>query len=110
MVEITLQMPDRFATTSTRWLPIILELNLIPFQTPAATVANEIVRYLLDGPQAADVLAHQPSQMAQTRLQRLLALNQADMLNADEQRELDELEQIEYVMRMTKLRLMQQAE
>ncbi len=107
MVEITVQMPDRLSEQSTQWLPTILELNLIPFQTQAATVANEIIRYLLTGPKTDDVLTHRPSEAVQARLQRLLALHNADLLSIEEQRELDELEQVEHIMRMTKLQLRQ---
>ncbi len=103
MIEITIQVPDRLANRVTRWLPLILELNMIPFQTQAATVANETIRFLLDNPTPGMFLAYSPSLAAQTRLKRLLALNQADMLGEEENRELDELEQIEHLVRMAKL-------
>jgi hypothetical protein len=45
------------------------------------------------------------SERAQARLQRLLALNEAGLLGEDEQRELDELEQIEHIMVMLKAQL-----
>ena len=108
MVEITLQVSEEVANKSTRWLPTILELNMVTFQTPAATIANEIIRYLLEGPLPAELLKHTPSAAAQAHLARLLALNRADRLNATEQRELDELEQIEHIMRMAKLGIIQQ--
>jgi len=39
---------------------------------------------------------------AQERLRRLLALNEAGMLSAEEQAELDEIEQIEHIMTLLK--------
>lgn len=105
MVEITVQMPEKLAVKATRWLKTILELNMIEFQTSAAMVANETIRFLLDAPTAADLLAHKPSATAQARLRRLLTLNQAELLGEVEQRELDELEQIEHIMRITKLQI-----
>lgn len=104
MVEITVQIPERLANRVTRWLPIILELNMIPFQTQAATVANETIR-LLEDPTPRTFLAHTPSVAAQTRLKRLLVLNQADMLGEKESQEMDELEQIEHIMRLAKMRI-----
>lgn len=103
-----MQVPEELAAKSTRWLPVILELNLVAFQTSAAAVANEHIRFLLEGPSPAEVLKHHPSKTTQTRLERLLALNHADMLSERERRELDELEQIEHVIRMAKLRIRQQ--
>lgn len=105
MVEITVQIPDRLANRVTRWLPVILELNMIPFQTQAATVANETIRFLLDDPTPSMVLTHIPSVAIQTRIKRLLALNQADMLGEGENQELDELEQIEHIMRLAKMQI-----
>lgn len=108
MTEVTVQLPDDVVVGATRWLPVIVSLNRERFQTQAAAVVNEISRFLLSGPTATAVLEFRPSQAAQERLQRLLALNQTGLLSEAENLELDELEQVEHFLRMTKLRLLEQ--
>lgn len=108
MTEVTVQLPDDVAVGATRWLPVIVSLNRERFQTQAAVVVNEISRFFLSGPAASVVLEFRPSPAAQERLQRLLVLNQAGLLSEEENLELDELEQIEHFLRMTKLRLLEQ--
>lgn len=78
---------------------------MIPFQTQAATVANETIHFCSKIQPPPHFWHTRPPETAKTRLKRLLALNQADMLSREENEELDELEQIEHIMRMAKLRL-----
>jgi len=105
MVEITVQVPDSLAERlrpASPWLATLLELSLIGFKTPAAQTTSEIIAFLSRGPSPADVIAHKVSARAQERTRRLLALNQAGLLSADEQDKLDELGQLEHMMIMLK--------
>jgi len=54
-------------------------------------------------------LDYHVSDRAQTRPQRLLALNEAGMLGEDEQREMGELKQVEHIMIMLKTQAAEQA-
>jgi hypothetical protein len=111
MVELTMQIPDELAkrvVPMSRWLPTILELSLVGFKTPAAETAGELIDFLSEAPSRRKLLNYHVSNRAQTRLQRLLALNEAGISSEAEQRELDELQKIEHIMIMLKARLMTQ--
>lgn len=111
MIQMTMQVPDdlakRIEPIST-WVPTIIELGLIGFKTLATTTASEVIEFLSQNPSAQDVLNYHVSEASQTRLQRLLALNEAGMLSETEQQELDELQQLEHVIIMLKTRIMTQ--
>ena len=79
-----------------------LELSLIRFKTLATMAASEIVDFLLQNPSADEVLNFHLSDEAQNRLQRLLALVGEGLLSEAEEKELDELEQLEHVLVMLK--------
>ena len=101
MVQMTLQVSEELAGRLQpigAWLPTVLELSLVGFQTVAAATATEVIQFLSQDPTPQDVLAYHVSERAQTRLQRLLALNAAGMLGAEEQLELDELQGIEHIL------------
>jgi hypothetical protein len=105
MVEMTLTISDDLAERlrpMTSWLPVVLELSLQGFQTPATQTVAEIITFLSGGPTPEQVLEFKVSDRAQARLERLLALNQAGLLSPVEQQELDELEHIEHVMVLLK--------
>jgi hypothetical protein len=98
MVGFTLEVPDELAERIRPfgpWLPTVLELSLIGFQTAATATATEVVRFLATAPSPQEILDYHVSDQAQARLQRLLALNEAGLLGEAEQRELDELQRIE---------------
>lgn len=108
MVEMTMQLPDEVADQLRpfgSYLPTVLRLTLPGFQTLATQTAREIVEFLSTKPSAQQVLDFHVSERAQTRLQRLLALNSAGMLGESEQQELDELERIEHALIMLKAQL-----
>lgn len=108
MVQLTMQISNDLAERVQLirdWLPTVLELSLVGFKTPATETATEIIEFLATDPSSHTVLDYQVSERAQTRLQRLLALNEAGMLGEYEQRELDELEQIEHIMVMLKAQI-----
>ena len=108
MIQMTMQVPDELAQRIqpiSRWLPTILELSLLGLQTPAAATANEVIRFLSHNPSTQELLNYHVSDEAQRHLRRLLALNEQGMLSEAEQKELDELEQLEHVMIMLKARI-----
>jgi hypothetical protein len=84
------------------WLPAALELGRIGFKTPAGQTASEVIEFLSVGPLPDEVAAYTVSVRAQKRMRHLLALNEAGMLSEEEQRELDELAQIEHIMVLLK--------
>ena len=87
MVDITMQLPDQLAgriMPARRWLPVVLELSLARFKTPAAATSAEVIDFLLENPSPEDVLSYHVSDRAQRRLQRLLALNTAGLLSEAE--------------------------
>lgn len=87
------------------WLPTILELSLVGFNTLATTIATEVIQFLAKNPSPQDVLNYHVSEQAQTKLQRLLALNTAGLLQETEQLELDEMQQIEHIIIMLKAQI-----
>lgn len=111
MIEMTLTVPDQLAVRlqpMTAWLPTVLELSLQGFKTPAAQTVSEIITFLSAGPPPQAVIMFTVSQQAQTRLTRLLALNQAGLLSSAEQDELDELEHLEHLMVLLKVEAQKQ--
>lgn len=105
MVQMTVEVPDELAERIRplgAWLPTVLELSLVGFETRATAVATEVVRFLSTDPSPQDVAEFHVSEQAQARLRRLLTLNEAGLSAEAEQQELDELEQIEHIMIMLK--------
>ena len=84
------------------WLSAVLELSLVGFRSLAAATAEEVIEFLSRGPSPEDILGYQASERSQARLRRLLALNEAGLLGENEQRELDELQQLEHIVVMLK--------
>ena len=108
MVQMTLNISDSLAERLQplgAWLPTVLELTLVGCRTVAAATAAEVLEFLVQGPAPEEVLAYRASERAQSRLQRLLALNAAGLLGEEEQQELDELQQIEHIIIMLKAQL-----
>ena len=111
MVEIVMQVPDNLAQRLQplyKWLSTVLELSLVGFKTPAVQTASEIINFLATGPSPAEVLAYHVSDKAQERLRRLLAINAAGLAAAEEQAELDEIQQIEHIMILLKAQAQEQ--
>lgn len=105
MVQVTMQLPDQLAfriMPVRQWMPAILELSLAGLRTPASETAAEIIDFLLSSPSSEQIMAYHVSSRAQSRLQRLLTLNEAGLLSEAEAQELDELERIEHIMIMLK--------
>jgi hypothetical protein len=108
MVEMTVQVSEELAKRLQpigRWLPTVLELSLVGFKTVATATATEVIEFLSQDPAPQAVLTYHVSDRAQTRLQRLLALNAAGMLGEAERQELDELQCIEHIIIMLKTQI-----
>lgn len=108
MVEVTIRLPNDLANRLAlihQWLPAILELRLVGFKTPAVITATEIITFLSGNPSPDAVFHYHVSQRAQEPLRHLLPLNSAGRLSLDEERELDEIENIEHIMMMLKAHL-----
>lgn len=111
MVQMTMQVSNDLAKRLQPiryWLPTILELSFVGFKTLATETATEIIRFLSANPSPQDVLNYHVSKRAQTRLRRLLALNEAGVLGEIEKQELDELQQIEHIIIMLKTQIAEQ--
>jgi hypothetical protein len=111
MIEMTMRVPDNLAPKlrrMTAWLPTVLELWLAGFKTPAAQTATEVIEFLGEGPSPVQVTEYTISERAQERLRRLLALNQAGLLSAEEQAELDEIETLDHLVILLKAQAREQ--
>lgn len=68
-----------------------------------APIYQEIYYFLASSPSTEQILAFRPSEAAQARLGELLQASKEGRLSSEEQRELDEFEQVEHFVRMLKL-------
>lgn len=98
MAVITFELPDELAQrvgTFSRWLPVILEISLLAFKTPATKAASEMIEFFAENPSEAEVRAYHGTPRAQARMSRLLELNGAGVISEAQRRELDELLELE---------------
>jgi hypothetical protein len=105
MATLTLNLPDKLAERLepfSRWLPVILEISLLKLKTPAAETASELVDFLASNPSVQAVGGYHASQRAQERTNHLLALNRAGVLGEADKLELDEMMQLEQLVRTLK--------
>ena len=65
---------------------------------------DEVIDFLTSEPTPAQIIAFRPSPAVQERINYLLEANRNGTLSPDEQRELDEFEEIEHLMRRLKIR------
>ncbi|MCP4133808.1 MAG: hypothetical protein GY754_22760 [bacterium] len=111
MVQMIMQVPDELAEKCRsigQWMPAILELSLIGFKTLATAAATEVILFLSGNPSPDEVLNFYVSDAGQSRLRRLLALNEAGLLSETEHLELDELQRLEHLIIMLKSRITSQ--
>ena len=111
MVQITMQVSDELAQRCQSigsWLPTIIELSLMGFKTLATATVTEIIQFLSKNPSPDELLHFHVSEPAQSRLRRLLVLNEAGMLAETEQLELDELQRLEHTIIMLKAQVASQ--
>lgn len=104
---MTVQLPDDLAERCKAigpWLPDVIELSLTGFKTSAIATVSEVTDFLCKNPDVDEVGSFQVSESAQLRLRRLLTLNEAGTLSLPEKAELDELQRLEHIMIMLKIR------
>ncbi len=107
MVQMTVQLSDEMAErcrAAGPWLSTVIELSLHGFKTPASAIASEMIEFLCGSPDPDEITAFHASESAQSRLRRLLALNEAGILSVAEKSELDELQRLEHMIVMLKVR------
>lgn len=72
--------------------------------TPVYSPYDEMINFLLSAPTPEQIIALRPSEAAQERLRFLLDANRNRPLNDAERAELDELGQLEHLVRRLKIR------
>ncbi|WP_446012055.1 hypothetical protein [Candidatus Electrothrix sp.] len=105
-VQLSDEVADRCKAVGP-WLSTVIELSLAGFKTPTSATASEVVDFLCSNPEAKEIAAFHISESAQLRLRRLLTLNEAGCLSLAEQEELDELQRLEHMIIMLKIRAAQ---
>ena len=104
MATITLEIPDELADELGQLqdrLPELLALSLRQPALPAATY-HYILDFLASNPTPAQIAAFGPTPEMRERLATLLERNEAALLTASEQAELDDYERIEHLMILIK--------
>ena len=106
MVELTIQIPDDLATqlrpVQDRLIEII-ELGLRQIAPAQYPLHQEVIEFLASGPPPQTIIDFHPSIDAQSRVASLLAKNEEGSLTPDEQRELDEYENLDFMMTLVKV-------
>ncbi|MFN8491914.1 MAG: hypothetical protein U0350_30215 [Caldilineaceae bacterium] len=110
MVQLTIEVPEDLAD---RLQPVrnrmadILELGLRDIEPLNQPLYNELIEFLSRGPRPQEILAFRPSAVVNERISILLDKNQSGSLNASEQAELEQAEQLDYLMTLIKVRVRQ---
>lgn len=110
MVELTIQIPEELAL---RLRPVqdrlaeIIELGLREMGPVQLGLYTEVIEFLASGPTPQAIVAFRPSQEAQARVAELLDKNRGSMLTPAEQAELDQYEELDYLMTLVKARARQ---
>ncbi len=105
MVELTIQIPDDLALQlqpMQNRLPEIIELGLREITRSQTGLHSEVIEFLAGGPDPQAIINFRPSLEAQTRITELLTKNQSGALSSDEQAELDQYENLDYLMTLVK--------
>lgn len=110
MTTVTVELPrdlaQRLQPISDR-LPDILEMGLRQWQAagqPGFQGAAEILELLATLPSPEEILALYPSESLQARVQALLEKNREEGLTPAEEREWQQYEYLEHLVRMAKAR------
>jgi hypothetical protein len=105
MTELTIQIPDDLAM---RLQPVqdrlieIIEFGLQKVTHAQYGLHNEVTEFLASSPSPRAIINFRPSAEAQTRVTELLNKNQDGTLSPDEQAELDQYENLDYIMTLVK--------
>ncbi len=107
MVQMTVQLSDKPAERCRAvgpWLSTLIELGLSGFKTPASATVSGVIDFLCANPDPGEIATFHVSESAQSHWLRLLALNEAGFLSESEKAEMDELQHLEHVIIMLKIR------
>ncbi|MCD6344283.1 MAG: hypothetical protein J7M17_01580 [Anaerolineae bacterium] len=110
MVEMTVQIPPKLAL---RLQPLqdrlveIIELGLQVITPAQYGLYSEVIEFLAGGPTAQAIITFHPSAEAQDRVTELLDKNRKGTLSPAEQTELDQYENLDYLMTLVKARARQ---
>lgn len=102
MVQMTIQVSEDLVHRCKAfgpWLSTVIELSLLGFKTQAAATVSEVIDFLCNNPEPDEIGEFHVSESTQSRLRRLLALNEAGCLALSEKAELDELQRLEHINR-----------
>jgi hypothetical protein len=108
MVPVTVEIPDELAQRLrpvADHLPRILELGLRELNAaaqPGFQGAAEVLEFLAGLPTLDEILALRPSEALHTRVQTLLKKNRSEGLTPEEEREWQQYEYLEHLVRMAK--------
>jgi hypothetical protein len=111
MVEITLQVPENLAERLQpvrEQLPEILEIGL-QYSRPLSNRAyTEVLEFLATAPKPDEILAFRPSPSIQNEVSRLLNKHKTSALTSQEEKELDQIGDLEHILMALKARARQQ--
>ncbi len=105
MVELMVQIPDDLAQ---RLQPVqdrlteIIEVGLREIARTQSGLHSEVIEFLASGPDPQTIINYRPSPEAQARVTALLNKNRTGILSSDEQAELDQYENLDYLMTLVK--------
>jgi hypothetical protein len=106
MTSMTIELPTELAR---RLAPIqdrlteIIELGLLQLESGPTLLHREVVDFLASGPTPGEIVAFRPSLTAEARVAELLDKNQAGVLRAGEEAELDEYQYLNHLLTLVKI-------
>ena len=112
MTQLTIEVSDELALrlqpVRNRMLDII-ELGLRELQPASNPLANELIEFLSRAPSTEEILAFHPSIRSTTRIEDLLDKKRSSELIPDEEDELNQAEQLDFMMTLIKARTRQRS-
>lgn len=106
MIELTIQLPNDLVARLKpvqKQLPEIIELGLRQLSRGQVGLHNEIAEFLASSPSPQAIVDFRPSPEAQARVAELLDKNQRGALTSDEVTEMDQYENLDYIMTLIKV-------
>jgi len=110
MTQITLNLPNDLAL---RLRPVqnrlaeIIEIGLREISATKHALQNEVIDFLASGPSPEAIITFRPTENSIERVRELLDKNRTGSLTLPEQRELDQYEELDYLMTLVKARARQ---
>lgn len=110
MIKVTIQVPDELAS---RLEPVqdrlieVIELGLREIESAQYELHDEVIEFLASGPSPEAIVSFRPSEEAQARVAELLERNRKGALPPAEESELDQYEDLDYLMTLVKARARQ---